>query len=743
MKKTFISALSVLMLASSAGMAQKLSPDTEILLFKHQQKSKSEDARKLKTLSVMPGYEETGIPTEIGAFITVSGEWVVDKLRGAGCNVNSVIDNIVTANISLDILPEIAKMAGVEYIEAGTPVALKNFNTRRRVHINDVHNQTGDLPASYRGKGVIVGMIDLGFQFTHSAFRSDDGNNNLRISRVWNQNLSGMPPQGFNYGTEYTTPTQIQSAAFDSRNDYHGTHTATTAAGSPKGNPFYGMAPESEIVLVSPYLSSNTSIVDAIKYIFDYADSVDKPCVINMSLGSHMGPHDGQSALDRAINSMVGPGRIVVGAAGNEAGVNIHCSKTLTADDTTLKTLMAYPASGQKRTYTYIWGTPGTTFSVEVAIVDMTRKGRILKTTGILTPKAEPIYLSCDEGATTKLDLTVSPVVTNEGNAPQFVIESNCLSIAANRKQAIIVHGEDGQTIHMWNAVNENYFTSGNLDGFTEGDDLCTVGEIGGTGEGVISVGSYDTDSIVVLNPFETIEDPQKGLAVNFGASFRSLGMDFQTGARSSFSSKGPTADGRMKPEVMAPGSVIISGFNSYYASQSDISAEYITPVKESDMTSYFEISMGTSQATPVVTGTIALWLEANPDLTPDDIRGVLARTCDRDSFTGTTPNNNTGYGKLNAYAGIRDVLGLAAAIDDVTVSDSEIKVWVEPGTRQIYCVSPGAATASIYSVSGVKIGDYSISSDNRTIDASSLPQGIYVVSIAGQNSAKSFKIRL
>lgn len=731
------------MLASSAGMAQKLSPDTEILLFKHQQKSKSEDARKLKTLSVMPGYEETGIPAEIGAFITVSGEWVVDKLRQAGCNVNSVIDNIVTANVSLDILPEIAKMAGVEYIEAGTPVALKNFNTRRRVHINDVHNQTGDLPASYRGKGVIVGMIDLGFQFTHAAFRSDDGNNNLRISRVWNQNLSGMPPQGFNYGTEYTTPTQIQSAAFDSRNDYHGTHTATTAAGSPKGNPFYGMAPESEIVLVSPYLSSNTSIVDAIKYIFDYADSVDKPCVINMSLGSHMGPHDGQSALDRAINSMVGPGRIVVGAAGNEAGVNIHCSKTLTADDTTLKTLMAYPASGQKRTYTYIWGTPGTTFSVEVAIVDMTRKGRILKTTGILTPKAEPIYLSCDEGATTKLDLTVSPVVTNEGNAPQFVIESNCLSIAANRKQAIIVHGEDGQTIHMWNAVNENYFTSGNLDGFTEGDDLCTVGEIGGTGEGVISVGSYDTDSIVVLNPFETIENPNKGLAVNFGASFQNLGMEFQTGARSSFSSKGPTADGRMKPEVMAPGSVIISGFNSYYASQSDISAEYITPVKESDMTSYFEISMGTSQATPVVTGTIALWLEANPDLTPDDIRGVLSRTCDRDSFTGTTPNNNTGYGKLNAYAGIRDVLGLTAAIDDVTVSDSEIKVWVEPGTRQIYCVSPGAATASIYSVSGVKIGDYSISSDNRTIDASSLSQGIYVVSIAGQNSAKSFKIRL
>lgn len=743
MNKTFFLALSALMLASSAGMAQKMSPDTEILLFKHRQQSESKDVRQLKSISTMPGYGEKGIPSEIGAFITVSAPWVADKLRELGCEVNSIIDNIVTVNASLDILPEIANLTGVEYIEAGTPVNLKNFNTRRRVNINNVHNQTGDLPASYRGKGVIIGMIDLGFEYNHAAFRSDDGNNNLRISRIWNQNSFGMPPQGFSYGAEYTTPSQIQSAAFDSRADYHGTHTTTTAAGSPKGNPFYGMAPESEIVLVSPRLSSNTSIIDGIKYIFDYADSQGKPCVINMSLGSHMGPHDGQSAVDRAIKSMVGPGKIVVGAAGNEAGVNIHCSKTFTPDDTTLKTLMAYPTGGTKHTYTYIWGTPGTNFSVEIAIVDMTRKGRVVKSTGILTPNDEPIYISFDEGSTTKFDLTVSPVVTGEGNAPQFAIESECLTIAANRKQAIIVHGEDGQTIHMWNAANENYFTSGNLAGYTEGDDFCTTGEIGGTGEGVISVGSYDSDSIVVINPYETLADPSKGLAINFGATFREGGMQFQTGARSSFSSRGPTADGRMKPEVMAPGSVIISGFNAFYSSQSDISANYITPVRESDQTYFFEISMGTSQATPVVTGTIALWLEANPDLTPEDIRGILSRTCDRDNFTGATPNNDTGYGKLNAYAGIRDVLGLSAAIDDVTVSDSETKVWVDPATRQIYCVSPGAATASIYSVSGVKIGDYSISSDCRTIDGSDLPQGIYVVTVAGNNSAKSFKIRL
>lgn len=731
------------MLASSAGMAQKMSPDTEILLFKHQQRAKTGDARQLKALSTMPGYGDDGLPSEIGAFITVSGGWVADKLREAGCEVNSVIDNIVTVNVPLDVLPEVAKMPGVEYIEAGNPVSLKNFNTRRRVKVNDVHNGVNDLPAAYRGKGVIIGMIDLGFQYNHAAFRSDDGNNTLRISRIWNQNLYGMPPEGFSYGAEYSTPSQIQSAAFDSRQDYHGTHTATTAAGSPKDNPFYGMAPESEIVLVSARLSTNTSIIDAIKYIFDYADSQNKPCVINMSLGSHMGPHDGQSAIDRAINSMVGPGKIVVGAAGNEAGVNIHCSKTLKTGDTTLKTLMAYPANGEKHTFTYIWGTPGTSFSVEVAIVDMTRKGRIVKSTGILTPSSETAYLALDEGSTTKLDLSVSPVITGEGNAPQFVLESECLSIASNRKQAIIVHGEEGQTIHMWNAANNNYFTSGNLAGFTEGDDLCTVGEIGGIGEGVISVGSYDTDSILVLNPFEAINNPQAGLAINSAASLREADIKFVTGARSSFSSRGPTADGRMKPEVMAPGSVIISGFNSFYSGGPSNLVQYITPVRESDQSYFFEISMGTSQATPVVTGTIALWLEANPDLTPEDIRGILSRTCDRDNFTGTTPNNDTGYGKLNAYAGIRDVLGLSAAIDDVTVSDSETKVWVDPATRQIYCVSPGAATASIYSVSGVKIGDYSISSDCRTIDGSDLPQGIYVVTVAGNNSAKSFKIRL
>ena len=74
-----------------------------------------------------------------------------------------------------------------------------------------------------------------------------------------------------------------------------------TAAGADKSSSFYGMAPDADIVFVS-FAEENTNIADAIKYIFDYADKVSKPCVINMSLGSHYGPHDGTSYLDQSMS---------------------------------------------------------------------------------------------------------------------------------------------------------------------------------------------------------------------------------------------------------------------------------------------------------------------------------------------------------------------------------------------------------------------------------------------------------
>ena len=81
-------------------------------------------------------------------------------------------------------------------------------------------------------------------------------------------------------------------------------HTAGIAAGGGYTTPYMGVAPESDIVLVGTNLYTK-GILDGIAFIIDYAKSVNKPCVINLSLGSKLGPKDGTSSEDIMIDKIV------------------------------------------------------------------------------------------------------------------------------------------------------------------------------------------------------------------------------------------------------------------------------------------------------------------------------------------------------------------------------------------------------------------------------------------------------
>ena len=92
-------------------------------------------------------------------------------------------------------------------------------------------------------------------------------------------------------------------------------------------------------------------------------------------------------------------------------------------------------------------------------------------------------------------------------------------------------------------------------------------------------------------------------------------------------SGKGPTYDNRIKPDVVAPGAAVVSSFNSYansfYVSPEDKVASVVDDY--TGRTYSWGVASGTSMATPVVTGTLALWLEANPYLSLEDIRTSLS----------------------------------------------------------------------------------------------------------------------
>jgi len=114
-------------------------------------------------------------------------------------------------------------------------------------------------------------------------------------------------------------------------------------------------------------------------------------------------------------------------------------------------------------------------------------------------------------------------------------------------------------------------------------------------------------------------------------------------GALSFFSAPGPTRDGRTKPEVTAPGQVIVSSLAN---AASPSASEIVEDGKH-------WVLLGTSFSAPHVTGLYAQMLGLNPDLDAGQLRSMVTETARADGFTGALPNDDWGAGKLDAKAAL------------------------------------------------------------------------------------------
>ena len=309
----------------------KLSPYTQQFV-ETVRKENISDVQRLKSAYYFKQDDNKG-KIIISAFIHLYDGYDSDILRKFGVNIRTILGNILTADIPLEKLDNIVALDGVKYIEMGSPIRKNLDKAREEARVTDIQKGMS-LPEEYRGKDVVIGVVDNGFEFGHPNFYSRD-KSVLRIKRVWDQNIQGTPPEGFGYGCEYTTTEDILTKVTDTSNSTHGTHVLGIAAGADNTDDknVYGVATDAEIVLVSLngnelINSDNTAVLDGVKYIFDYAKSVNKPCVVNLSLGSHLGPRDGSSTFDLLTSEMLGPGRILVGAAGNDGGSKCHVKKT-------------------------------------------------------------------------------------------------------------------------------------------------------------------------------------------------------------------------------------------------------------------------------------------------------------------------------------------------------------------------------------------------------------------------------
>lgn len=714
----------------------KMSPSTQNFLHSYETTAPAQRSMLKSVYAVSQNSNQT----VVSAFLHLNDENNLEGLEGNGVVVNAQYGTILSVLIPADKLEAVSQLPTVKYVEIGRPVRKLMNNVRSAAFTNaDALHSGLNLSQAYTGKDVVVGVIDGGLQYNHIGFYDSEGKE-LRLKRVWNQNKSGNAPEGYHYGTEYTTPEEIIAAKRDESSESHATHVMGIAAGAYKGNDYYGIAPDADLVFVSYNLadnsSSNTSITDGIKYIYDYAESVGKPCVINMSLGHHLGPHDGTSTFDRICDELQGEGRLLVGAAGNEGEYTIHAQKTLTADDTSMKSLIEFTPYWNYY-YNYmtstvdIWGDADKDFTVKVIVYDRANDKIVYTSDAFSTATGTSEEISNPTGILGKVYVATATDPNNhKGNA---TIDLVLGSVKNNYYVGFEVSSSEGTTVNAWADAYMSWLTNAGSAEFTNGDTNSTMGEIGGTGKRIISVGAYTSNN--------NVEHYYSSLYNKSTQTVNQL---------ASFSSQGPTVDGRMKPDIAAPGTMLVSSLNSTACQRGGSDYDYVVSIENVNTTNYYYGSMeGTSMAAPVVTGTLATWLQAKPNLTPEQVRDIFAHTAKTDSYTGSIAgvgDNRWGYGKLDAYNGLVYCIGLSGI--DETGAPTRPMVYPNPATTECHFLLPNddqRVSVAIYSLNGSEVyrqyvGDVQ-AGEPTAVALNGIAPGVYLMRITGEKSLITTKL--
>lgn len=545
---------------------------------------------------------------------------------------------MLSVQIPLEKFLDLVQSEICSYIDIGIKNDITTDSARSQTNVEKVYTPTNHLQSKYTGEGVVVGIIDIGFEYGHPNFYDSTGNI-YRVKRVWEQNTNGTHPQGFNYGRELTSKNSILAANCSEQDETHGTHVAGIATGSGgtiSPRKYRGMAPLSDIVLVATkgYI---TQIYDGINYIYQYASSVNKPCVINISWGSTYGSHDGTSSFDRQCDSYTTlhpQGLILVGSAGNSGSDSLHISKIFNANDSILYTFLNLDNTEDNNAIVDIWGVPNINFSAGVGIVNTNTRQFEDISYFYNSSTNNNTNISLSDNDNTPLDVNIYSNNANYyNNRPRITFRVDNSYQNNNRVVCVVIKTAMTDTIHVWSRYCT--FTNKGVQSVTAGDTEYTISEIGGTGKSMISVGSY-------VSKRQWKDYNQHNWHYT----------NTTQGNLSNFSSKGPTLDNRTKPDISAPGQGLCSSLNRYNTSYITSGGNNVSQQTFNGNTEYFGMMSGTSMAAPTVAGIIALWLEKNPYLTINQVKTLIKESTLMDNHTGvidSNGNNSWGHGKINA----------------------------------------------------------------------------------------------
>ncbi|MHB1153722.1 MAG: S8 family peptidase [Eubacteriales bacterium] len=473
------------------------------------------------------------------------------------------------------------------------------------------------------GKGVLIGIVDTGIDYTQNIFINDDGTS--KIQYIYDQSISSIPPEGFYMGTEYNNA-QI-NGALSAANPYelvpqqdtsgHGTFLASIAAGRALDG-FTGAAPEAELIVVKlkkarPYYLDfynvpedqddayeSSAVMIGVEYILQKARQLNRPVALCIGLGSNFGSHDGFTLFEeylRYISSLKGVALTV--AAGNESQARHNMFGLIPATGETNNIDLSV-GGGAGDINISIWN--GVSDRLSVAVISPL--GEVLgRFTAVPGQRNESNLLF------SQTRIQVEYLFPMDGNGKQLTVIR--LIDATPGIWTITVYGDiiiDG-TFHAWLPITG--FVAPDVE-FLSSNPYNTI-TVPGTMIGGICCGAYDSRN-------------------------NTLYAD---------TSWGPTLTPLTAPDFTAPG-VEVNGFY---------------PGNGTFPSGYGSMS-GTSVAAAITTGACALFLEwgivdrNDVTLSTNQIRAYLIRGCSR-SESQTYPSYKWGYGSLNLLRSFQIMRGI------------------------------------------------------------------------------------
>lgn len=529
------------------------------------------------------------------------------------------------------------------------------------LHTNNVlavHNGDAPLPQAYTGDGVIVGILDVGIYFNAKDFKKPDGS--TRIRYIWDQKvgLSSTAPSPYNYGAEWSW-IDINNGVcnhIEPASQYnHGTNVAGIACGNGSATGYFkGVAPESEIIAVAVDYAGNdflSKFTDAVDYVFKKADALGKACVINASLGTYAGSHDGKDLATQMIEAMLEEknGRALVAAAGNGNNRNnanasyipTHLSYAVGAD-TTFTWFKTIPS--ENKVYFSLWA--DTADFKNVAFAFQNDNATTFQKGG-RTP-----FLSIANDFQQDLSNGVlhTEQVFNQANVWQGRVEYSIKATEGRYHVEFLISPDSTQHIWRFMTTGNGTFDVWSSQSFQGSSNMLFENLPPSFVVPEIVHYRYPDNRKTIVSSFQCSDKVITVGNYNSRAYYYDIDSNFHfthltQGEIATKSSEGPTRDNRLKPDISATGDITFCTSNPNFLNVAlSVSRHKIA------FDSLHVRNGGTSMASPFVAGAVALYLQKRPNAPWYEIKEVLLQTAKKDNFTGTTANTHFGYGKLNTF---------------------------------------------------------------------------------------------